>query len=198
MILVKYVTGRPVPVSWLACPLEQYELDLFGLETGDPSGQAVWEFLAILVGLRTWAEQTQSPARSFSALVTSDSMAALQAARRLRSRCPRLNVVASELALLEALDIACIDMLSHTPGMANTLADRLSRLYVPGTALKVPPLLENVHRAMTEKRIASWWKCIPTATLHPPPPRLQPRSPAHPPLVLSGLQRGLDALANRR
>ena len=156
-------------MAWLACQLEQFELETFDLEPGDPAGQAVWEFLAILVGLRTWWDRSSRAKRRCNAHVSSDSMAALQAARRLRSSCPRLNTVAAEMALLEALDIATIDILSHMPGVANTLADQLSRMLMPGSAKTVPPLLERVTRTPTEKRDSSWWKRVPTA----------PR-PAHP------------------
>ena len=89
--------------------------------------------------------------------IRSDSLGALRAFMKLASKSPMLNAIARELSLDLAEGDYHIELLSHIPGVANTLADAASRLYAPEPK-EIPATLVNVRRIILEPRGANFWR----------------------------------------
>ena len=145
-----------VPSSWYAEAVSKEDVERFRIEIGSPKCQALLETLAILIGLRAWADLISG--KRWSVLVRSDSRAALGAAFKLRSPVPALNAVVRELALDLAESRYDLDFIEHLPGRCNVFADTLSRFYQPGQARTVPPELAAAPRAFPARRIGAWWE----------------------------------------
>ena len=123
---------------------------------GDSRSQALFETLAVLIGVRVWAAALA--AERWEVHVRSDSAAALGAAFRLRSPKPEINAVVRELALDLAEGTYHIDFVEHLPGRCNVVADALSRFYQPGGSQSPPPVLAGVPRCWPQVRSPSWWR----------------------------------------
>ena len=108
--------------------------------------------LAILVSLRAW------PWCGAATLeVRSDSAAALSSLVKLSSESPSLYVIASEIARDCALQNRRVDIATHIPGVANNVADALSRLWAPDPKA-FPSILFEVPRTLAPERSASFWR----------------------------------------
>ena len=110
--------------------ITQQDCARFGTMPGRCEDQALWEALAVLVGVRLFGRLAAArqagdlPQRSI--VVHTDSAAAEGALRKLRSRDDRVNVVVREMALWLAAHQVRLDY-RHVPGVENELADALSR-----------------------------------------------------------------------
>ena len=81
-----------------------------------------------------------------------------------------LNIVAREVAL-ELADAAYRPLVAeHIPGVANTLADALSRVGDPAKTWQLPAQLRSAVRANVPQRPRSWYRA-----LGPPSARLRHR-----------------------
>ncbi len=174
-VLVRTLGSKIDIVEYLATPLYPFELNRFGLKIGDPAGQAVWEALTVVVAARAW--------RSFwthithtSVAVRSDSLAALNAARKLSSSDPKLNTVMQELALLVAIDGLHLGLIEHTPGLANVLPDRLSRRF-QGADWRLPAELQGIKERVLKPRMSNWWVAKGLPARHSREVRIRSSSP---------------------
>ncbi|KAF4675613.1 hypothetical protein FOL46_000804 [Perkinsus olseni] len=139
-------------VSWFADPLDECDCLKFGAVIGDCRWQSVWELLAVLVAIRLWSSRIPSNVR---VMCESDSVVALSAASRLRSKSPSLNCIAQELALHCAVVGVWYQIkFGHVAGVRNQIADDLSRLK---EGRQVPSCLEGVSRTKCDKRDGSFW-----------------------------------------
>ena len=113
--------------SWFTTAFTEVDEQAVGLAFGSSTCQQVAEALAILFGLRAWLSAWQDKAPRFE--VRSDSVTALSMVARMQTSSPHVGVVAREVAL--TLSCACVRpcVIAHTPGVANKLADTLSRRY---------------------------------------------------------------------
>ena len=136
--------------------LHEADLKRFELERGDCRGQSLWEALAELVAIRTWAplwRLTRTQLR-----VRGDSQAALGALGKLRFPSPHINAIARELAIDLAESSFELAVHQHIPGKSNVLPDFLSRLEEPGASKRPPCDLSKVHCTKVEPRGPSWWR----------------------------------------
>eukprot|EP00972_Heterocapsa_arctica_P089569 13206844-Heterocapsa_arctica.AAC.1 len=93
---------------------------------GIAEGQQTWECLCALVALRHWAPLWRNQRCQLT--VRSDSIAALTAVLTAKADGPGTSLVAQELALDMAEAVYTPRLVAHLPGVANDLADDLSRL----------------------------------------------------------------------
>ena len=159
-VLVKYskgTFGAPTLLHWFACRIDSFELDLFHAEIGSPDAQALWEALCIVVACRAWIHLFEQGAVTHFQ-VKSDSLAALNAARKLASADPRMNTIMAELALTSAVSGVQVGLLKHTPGVSNTLADKLSRRFQREGSWTVPEALQGIPETKIGNRPGSWWR----------------------------------------
>ena len=147
---VLYVEGRAV--SWIAEPLNSDDERRFRAVIGESSYISTWEALSMLVALRTWAAQN-SPVE-----LRTDSACAIASLTSLRSKSSSVLKVALELALDLAEDKFEVLEVLHIPGVTNTEADALSRLWAP-KPLSVPFSLRDVRKATPANRgLADFWR----------------------------------------
>ncbi len=111
--------------SWFSTKFTVVDEQAVGLAFGTSSAQQVAEALAILFGLRAWLFAWVGKAPRLE--VRSDSVTAWSTVARMQLSSPQVGIVAREIAL--TLSCACIRpcVIAHTPGVANKLADALSR-----------------------------------------------------------------------
>jgi hypothetical protein len=78
---------------------------------------------------------------------------------RMKTSSPSIAVVARELAL--TLSASCIRpcIVEHTPGVANKLADLLSRRFQPGTTWRTPGALVRIAECVLPPRDAGYYRC---------------------------------------
>ena len=151
---VLYAHGKPI--SFYADEISEEDVATLKVKIGDHRGQAILEFMALLIAVRLWRHLIS--VQQWTVTVRSDSMAALGAACKLRSPEARMNRVARELALDLAESKYELDFMGHLAGEANVVADALSRLTQPEEPAVFPELLVGIDRAHPCRRTAGWWE----------------------------------------
>ena len=73
------------------------------------------------------------------------------------------NLIAREVALVYSESSFEPRVFVHLPGVANGLADHLSRIRDPGYPDTIPAGLEGVLQAHTPVRRKDWYKILPTS-----------------------------------
>ena len=147
-----------VLVSWFATPFNKVDEEAIGIVFGASSAQQVAESLSILFGLRAWLSTWAGKAPRLE--VRSDSVTALSMVARMQSSSPQVSVVARELALTLANSCVRPCVVEHTPGVANKLADALSRKYQPGCSWQIPRTLAHVEERRLEPRTPGYYRTV--------------------------------------
>ena len=155
-----------VIIAWFASALSDHDLEVLKAVRGDPKGQAAFEGLALLIALRAWADEWKDETAFI--LTRSDSIAALGALIKGNARASsdsgvQLNTIMQEVALDTAEGTYEVQVVGHLPAAWNTLADALSRRFLPAQAHTLPQQLVHLEGTDVEDRGAAWWR-----TLSPP------------------------------
>ena len=116
-------------VEYLASSLKEADLERVGLQLGDPAGQQVWESRGVLAALRLWASRWQN--RRVRRTVIGDSIAMHTTVLHMKADSQNLGLIAREGVLDTAESAFEPDIGVHIPGIANDLADALSRKTAP-------------------------------------------------------------------
>ena len=135
---------------------------VMGTREGDPSGQAAFEALAVLVAARTWLPEWRNVPMTI--VIQSDSLAALGAAAKVGSTVASMNSVMRELSLDLAEANYQVGLFGHIPGRLNDWADKLSRIYQPGVITDLPQELMDVPLTDLPRRNVSWWRAAPPSS----------------------------------
>lgn len=141
-------------LAWFADDITDDDLSYFNATKGIPDFNTLWEALAILVGLRIWCQGTLEVARIH---IKSDSMAALRTVLKLAAKDIRLNQIAREIALDIAEGSYSVELLEHTPGVANVTPDALSRLNAPHPK-PLPDVVIGAPRTVAPRRDNPFWR----------------------------------------
>ena len=128
----------------------------FNITIGDCACQAVVENLAMLIGVRLWLETWKS--QRVIVTLRTDSTAAVGPWSKERSSIPAINLIVRELALDRAEGLYEFDYVEHLAGIANILADALSRLAEPSSDSVVPHALAWAARDIPPARTPLWWR----------------------------------------
>ena len=150
---VLFLDGRPA--QRFSDGITDADLAVFSAARGESAHNTTWEGLALVVALRLWGPCSGG----WRVGLRSDSLGALMATSRLRSRSPGLSLIVAEIALMVAEWGLCLGSASHIPGAANTQADALSRLLAPEPSA-VPPELASVPRAVVPVRPRGFWHAL--------------------------------------
>ena len=146
-------------ISWSSSPLSKHDQRIHKRRIGSSSGQQIWECLVYLVALRTWEEFWLD--RRLTVTVRSDNIAALFLGAQMKAKAS--NLIAREVALVYSESSFEPRVFVHLPGVANVLADHLSRMSAPGYPDNIPAELEGVLQAHTPVRKKDWYKILPTS-----------------------------------
>ena len=132
---------------------------MYGIDTGTPTGQQVWECLAVLIALDLWSSKWTDARINLQ--VRSDNVTALTLLVKMRPGSPQIAIIAREIAL-KLVEFSFPPDAMHTPGIAHVLADELSRIHAPGGSGDVA---QYRHRALTDAKLvtpparpSSWYK----------------------------------------
>ena len=131
-----------VIVSYFLSPLTATDVAIHGCKIGQSDGQQIWECLAVLVALRIWRSQWAD--KRCEVRVKSDNISALSMGSKMKIRSSPL--IAKDIALLYSEAAREPRIFEHAPGVANVVADALSRAFEPGVDFKLPPQLATARR----------------------------------------------------
>ena len=110
---------------------------------GDASGQQTWKALAILVGLKLFSMFWQKSRAVLE--VRSDNIAALSITLCMKSKGLGVNLVARELAPVLADGAFRPEVVKHSSGASNVVADILCRSFQPDEEFVLPRVLRKVE-----------------------------------------------------
>ena len=118
------------------------------------------EGLAILVALRLWHDQKSEQKGQIQ--VRGDNVGSLTLLLKMRPHTTQQAIIARELALAVS-DFSFPPRVVHTPGIANQIADGLSRMHDPkhadNSVLAHPGLAQSV-RTHAPDRDRQWYKAL--------------------------------------
>ena len=120
-------------------------------------GQQVWEGLALLAALRLWRHHWQD--KRVSLQVKPDSVSALIMVVKMKTSGVGTSILAREMALDIADALYEPSVCEHIPGIANVIADHLSRMSEQAGA-PLPAQLCHARRRRFEPRDADWWRTL--------------------------------------
>jgi len=129
---------------YFADMVTQADADKYGFKIGDSNGQQIWECLAILVAIDAWSRHWLRERVVLK--LRGDNVGALIMVIKMRPPDPAHAIIARELALRMAAMSFPPDAI-HTPGVSHVIADKLSRVYMPGAAGKADA---SVHHALAK------------------------------------------------
>jgi len=143
------------PVEYYHNAISAVDVDRFGYVIGSPDGQQVWESLAALIGVKLW--QPYWARRATKLRLKGDSMTMLSLVVNLRPSTPQLAIIGQEMALCFAYSAIPPVFAEHIPGVANVMADALSRRHQPGKSQELPPLLRQARERTPPSRDDSYY-----------------------------------------
>ena len=146
-----------VIVSYFSDRLTKQDAIIHRTRLADSHGQQIWESLCVLIAMRVWASVWRT--RRYTITVGSDNMAALVLAGKLKAKGPRA-VIAREIALHYAEGSFEPRVTEHVPGVANDIADALSRLSDPSSTKELPTILNGVEFVQPDPRPRSWYRTL--------------------------------------
>ena len=130
--------------------ISDLDVALFAHQQGSPNGQQVWESLAALIGIRIWKSRWATGTATL--LVRGDSVTMLTLVVNMRPSSTQLAFIGQELALDFASAAFAPFISEHIPGVANVLADKLSRRLQPGYTQEVPGVLQSAKQVRVPAR----------------------------------------------
>ena len=147
-------------IAYFSSALDKEDEEMAGVKIGDPSGQQVWEALALLQALKLWAKHWKR--EGLDLMVSSDSVTALSVMISLRQRpgSKGLATVVKEMALEFSRSSYRPRWHQHIPGIANDVADRLSRRFQPGVQFRLPSVLKLAKEDKVSSRVPSFYTCL--------------------------------------
>ena len=139
--------------------VQDEDLAVLKVKRGDHRAQQAFESLALLVALREWEDVWKGLRVAMT--VRSDSVAGLTAMLKFKSAGDAPAIVAREAALLIGRSTYTPIIFQHIPGIANCIADVLSRLDSPGgEQRKLPEELKDAERHHPQTRARAWWRSL--------------------------------------
>ena len=116
--------------------------------------------MSLFIAIRLWSNLWRS--RFIQLHLRSDNIGALTVFSAVKSAPGGMNRVAVEYALSAAEGAYKPQVVEHLPGVANTIADMLSRRLDPeySASWKVPSFLFCATRVTTGPRTRAWWRSL--------------------------------------
>lgn len=147
-----------VIVEYFAIEISKDDEQNLNTARGTHEGQQVWEALAGLISLRLWSIHWQGQRAKLQ--IRSDNIGALTMLTKLRGGSPPLTQTAREYALDLGQAQWKPDVVTHIPGLSNTICDMLSRKWDPHKTFVLPRGLERAKEAHPPTRLKTWWRTL--------------------------------------
>ena len=153
-----FLTIQGKIVDYFSGEITDRDCEVLQRQRGSHEGQQAFESLAILVAVRLWHPTVRRHRATLS--VRTDNMGALSVVAALKGKGPSLGVVARELALELGNCEFFPRTVTHLPGVANVLADSLSRRLDPSKQpWSVPHHVQHILSPSTlPPRDWGWWR----------------------------------------
>ena len=139
------LTRNDTIAEYFASSLDHNDVDIHSIVLGDHRAQQCAEGLAMLVALRIWSPIWTG--RRVILQARGDSVTALTMLLDMRAAGPTMGLIAREMALDVAEALYTPQIVSHTPGVTNVLADALSRLHAEHEPKALPDCLLTTTKA---------------------------------------------------
>ena len=159
--LAAYLCINDAPVAWFSSCITEVDELQFSKSIGSCEGQQLWESLAALVALRVWKDKWASGRIRLQ--IPGDNVTMLSLLVRLRppTDSPGLGLIAREMALDIGEAVYAPDISEHLPGVANIVADSLSRKFEVGvTNWTLPRFLLRVPESLVPCRDRSYYRTL--------------------------------------
>ena len=140
-------------------PFTRHDQRIHRRRIGSAKGQQTWECLCFLVALRVW--QHYWAGRRLTITIRSDNVGALFMGAQMHSKAS--PVISKEVALLYSETSFEPRRFDHIPGIANGLADELSRLCEPGSPGTLPEDLRKIEPTIVPIRKKAYYRVLATA-----------------------------------
>ncbi len=148
-----------VAAEYFVDSVTDLDCSILGVENSGSQGQQAFEALALLVAMRTWLPRFRD--RRITVTGRSDNIAALYMVAKMQPKSATLGIIARGLALDLAHASYAPDFVQHVPGLANDVADILSRQLQPGKTFELPAILSRAKEISVSQRDLSWWRAKP-------------------------------------
>lgn len=145
-------------VEYFAIPIDANDEQSLETARGIHEGQQVWGALAGLIALRLWSVHWHGQRARLQ--IRSDNIGALTMLTKLRGGSRPLTIIAREYALDLGQAPWKPDIVTHIPGLANTICDVLSRKWDPNKTFELPRELQRAKQAHPPTRQRTWWKTL--------------------------------------
>ena len=142
--------------AWFAAPFDEHDIKILGIIVGDCASQQVAECLAQLVALRAWAPHWKKDGIVLA--LSSDNMTSLHVADSFKASSTAVNLLAREIALEIGDSKHRPAIRDHLPGVANKVADVLSRKFCPAVTFTLPTCLKNIPETTVPQRDNSYYE----------------------------------------
>ena len=139
-----------IPECYTYGQFTQFDADILQVVNEQSRAQQAFESLALLIVLRMWLPGFAK--HRVSVRVRGDNMAALAMLAK------SLQIIARELALDLSQCSYSPDFIEHVPGVANSVADALSRMAEVNSSFQLPTMLSTTRFDAPPDRSATWWR----------------------------------------
>ena len=153
-----WISMNNVPIAYYSDSITAFDEEILGHTAGTCEGQQTFESLALLVAHRLWYKVIA--ARRARHVVRSDNLGALHTFASLKGRGAGMNLISREFALDAGKCELTPDVIAHLPGVANGVADTLSRRFDPAKAASwtLPSFLSLAKECSPPLRQVAWWR----------------------------------------
>ena len=142
--------------SWFAAAYDKHDVSILGIAVGECTGQQIGEGLSQLIALRVWSRHWKRDGIILA--LSADNMTSLHLADSFKASSPAVNLIAREVALEIGDSRYRPSIRDHLPGIANKIADALSRKFCPDKAFTLPECLKNVTEVTVPVRDEQYYE----------------------------------------
>ena len=153
-----FLTINGTIVEYFAIPISADDEVNLEAKSGGCEGQQLWECLSGLIAMRQWSSSWRQ-ARVHLHL-RGDNVASLVLFSALKTHSKQLAIIAREFALDLGVASFRPEVIQHLPGIANVLADSLSRKFDPHKTFVLHPALQRATEVTPPPRPKSWWRSL--------------------------------------
>jgi hypothetical protein len=141
-----------------AIPISEQDEAILQAKAGGCEGQQLWECLSGLIAMRLWAPYWRQ--RRVHLYLRGDNISSLVVFSTLKTHSGQLAIIAREFALDLGTASFKPEVVQHLPGVANVVADSLSRKFEPGRPYLHHPCLHASKEVEPPSRPVQWWKSL--------------------------------------
>ena len=141
-----------------AVPISPDDEAILEAKSGGCEAQQLWECLSGLIAMRVW-EQYWKRSRVHLYL-RGDNMSSLVLFSTLKTQSKHLATIAREFSLDLGTASYRPEVVQHLPGIANLVADSLSRKFEPGKPYVHHPCLQWSTEVVPPPRPLTWWRSL--------------------------------------